>query len=453
MMLVAHLWQSTICAGLAALLAAFLFQAPARVRYRIWLLASLKFLVPFSLLVSIGSIVGAWLPAGASPSLSVAARWLDHSLPFLRLGALQPGPGSGVDMNRVLLFGLLIGWAVGAAGMIGWRWNAWHALSRVARAAVPLERGREAEALRRASRGWPRTPRIALLACSVKVEPGVRGLIRPEVLWPTGLSETLDEAELQAIMAHEVCHVVRRDNPVAVLQMVVETLFWFYPVVWWLGARLVGERERACDEEVVRMGADKRSYAEGILKVCGFCLGSAVECPVGVGGSGLTQRIVRIMEHHPSWTLSPSMRTMLASVGVLVVAAPLMTGVLDARRRAVDFGTSASRALESASDVAGQQTVYRIGPGIKNPKLIKEAKPGYTAEAMRARIQGLVQLEAVILRNGTVGDVKVTRSLDTVHGLDNEAVKTVKKWRFEPGSKDGKPVAVSVEIEMTFHLK
>jgi TonB family protein len=84
---------------------------------------------------------------------------------------------------------------------------------------------------------------------------------------------------------------------------------------------------------------------------------------------------------------------------------------------------------------------------------VKETKPGYTPEAMHARIEGIVKLEAVVLANGTVGDVKLTQSLDKEFGLDDRAIATVKKWEFEPGTKDGKAVPVRVEIEMSFRLK
>ncbi len=72
---------------------------------------------------------------------------------------------------------------------------------------------------------------------------------------------------------------------------------------------------------------------------------------------------------------------------------------------------------------------------------------------MRARIEGWVKLEAVVLETGEVGDVDVIESLDKVYGLDDEAVKCMRQWRFEPGTKDGKPVAVRVEVEMSFTLK
>jgi protein TonB len=87
------------------------------------------------------------------------------------------------------------------------------------------------------------------------------------------------------------------------------------------------------------------------------------------------------------------------------------------------------------------------------PTLEYEVKPNYTPEAMQARIQGSIWLSVVVLATGAVGEVTITKSLDKQYGLDDEAVKTVRQWRFKPGMKDGKPVAVRVDIEMTFKLK
>lgn len=106
---------------------------------------------------------------------------------------------------------------------------------------------------------------------------------------------------------------------------------------------------------------------------------------------------------------------------------------------------------------ARQQTqtapqVYRPGPGIVNPVLIRQVRPKYTQEAMRARIQGVVQLEAVVLENGTIGDIRVIKSLDTVFGLDNEAIAAARQWLFRPGMKDGKPVPVIIVMELELRL-
>ena len=97
--------------------------------------------------------------------------------------------------------------------------------------------------------------------------------------------------------------------------------------------------------------------------------------------------------------------------------------------------------------------VYRPGSGVINPRILREIKPQYTADAMRAKVQGTVLLECVVLPDGSVGRVDVVRSLDPTFGLDQEAVKAAKQWRFQPGTRFGEPVAVLVTIELTFTLR
>jgi periplasmic protein TonB len=97
--------------------------------------------------------------------------------------------------------------------------------------------------------------------------------------------------------------------------------------------------------------------------------------------------------------------------------------------------------------------VYRPGNGVESPRLLRSVRPNYTAEAMRAKVQGVVRLEGVVLPDGTVGDVKVMRSLDPVYGLDQEAVKAARQFRFVPGTRFGEPVAVLVSFEIEFTLR
>lgn len=97
--------------------------------------------------------------------------------------------------------------------------------------------------------------------------------------------------------------------------------------------------------------------------------------------------------------------------------------------------------------------VYRPGSGVTDPIPRHEVKPQYTADAMRAKIQGTVVLECIILPDGTVGQVRVIKSLDPVFGLDQEAIKAAKQWRFEPSRRQGVPVAVLVNIELSFNLR
>jgi hypothetical protein len=78
--------------------------------------------------------------------------------------------------------------------------------------------------------------------------PGLFGIFRPVLLLPEGITSRLTAQELRAVLDHEICHLERNDNLTAAIHGVVEALFWFHPLIWWLGARLIAERERACDE-------------------------------------------------------------------------------------------------------------------------------------------------------------------------------------------------------------
>jgi protein TonB len=96
---------------------------------------------------------------------------------------------------------------------------------------------------------------------------------------------------------------------------------------------------------------------------------------------------------------------------------------------------------------------FNIGNGVLSPIVLFEKKPQYTAEAMRAKVQGTVWLECIVMPDGTVGNVEIVRSLDSSFGLDQEAVKAAKQWRFRPGTRQGQPVPVRVTIELTFTLR
>ena len=106
----------------------------------------------------------------------------------------------------------------------------------------------------------------------------------------------------------------------------------------------------------------------------------------------------------------------------------------------------------SAAALAQSPPVYRPGdPGVTLPVAVDQSLPGYSPDAMLAGVEGLLKLTCVVAADGTVGDVRVVQPLFPT--LDEEAVEKVKRWRFRPGTKDGEPVAVLVEIEHTFTMR
>lgn len=140
-----------------------------------------------------------------------------------------------------------------------------------------------------------------------------------------------------------------------------------------------------------------------------------------------------------------------STVAALFLVVPL--SVLPAAGRP-DPAAPAQATAEKPWPPAG---VFRVGkdgsPGVTAPKLIKDIKPNYTAAAMTAKIAGTVVMEAVVHPDGTVGEVRVTKSLDREFGLDDEAVRALKMWQFQPGTKDGAPVPVLVVVEMDFTVR
>ncbi len=99
---------------------------------------------------------------------------------------------------------------------------------------------------------------------------------------------------------------------------------------------------------------------------------------------------------------------------------------------------------------AGAQETLRQGQDTTAPVPVYRTQPKYTSSALRARIQGIVRVMVEIRTDGTVADAQVVQSLDKTHGLDEEALKAAKAWRFRPAIKDGKPIPFKVVIELEF---
>lgn len=195
---------------------------------------------------------------------------------------LQPAATrqSGADWLVRLLWTT---WIIGLAVIVLTRVRLWHQVRALIRISAPVEI---------ADAGLPEG--IHVRTTPGILEPGVVGWLRPILLLPADIRERLSPFELKAVLAHEWRHI-RRDNLTAGLHLIVEAVFWFHPLVWWIGTRLLDERERACDQEVLRLGNEALVYAEGILRVCRTYLASPLRCVSGVMGSSLKKRVESIL--------------------------------------------------------------------------------------------------------------------------------------------------------------
>lgn len=313
-----HLWQSTLFVAAAGFLTLFFKVNAARVRYGIWLAASLKFLFPLALLTAAGKIVSQALPPAptAMPTPGPVIMALDGATePFSRgavaiTGVTTAATNAAPPWNWVALLAAV--WFAGFAfAVIRWLRH-WLYLRRIVRVATPVA----------IQAPMPVKSSPALL------EPGLVGAFHPVLLLPEGVAGQLSAGELEAVVAHEVCHWRRRDNLTAALHMLVEAIFWFYPLVWWLETRLIAEREVACDEAVIAAGRDPDTYAESILKVCRLYVHSPLPCAAGVSGADLKQRMEKIMENQSILRLSAVKKAVLAGSALSVLIAPITLGLL-----------------------------------------------------------------------------------------------------------------------------
>jgi bla regulator protein BlaR1 len=347
--LVDHLWQSTLFVGAAWLLTLTLRKNQAQVRYWVWFTASVKFLIPFSLLVGLGTL--APRRAAAPP---IQAQWVAiveqiSEAPI----AIPSGPAATKRANyNFAAMAAVILWACGFASIaICWlvRWRRVHALRRLANRVDTLEFA------------------VPVMSAPGLVEPGIVGVFRPVLLLPEGIWERLDRAQMDAILAHELCHVRRRDNLTATIHMAVQAIFWFHPPVWWLGARLVDERERACDEEVLQIFGQPKAYAEGILNVCKLYVESRLACVSGVTGSNLKKRIEAIMKNRMVLRLNSAKKAALAVAGIATLAVPIVVGMMNAPyiqaqsapARTPRFEVASIKPCEPGQGPSG----YRVAPG------------------------------------------------------------------------------------------
>lgn len=252
------------------------------------------------------------------------------------------------------------------------------------------------------------------------------GVLRPLILLP-GSARDWDAGRLRAVLLHEAAHVQRRDCLAKYVAQASRALLWWNPLAWMIASRLNQEQELACDGAVLASGVAPEDYASVLLASARECsvsllLGCAMIGCKMADSSALRARMERLFAGRPE--SSGVTRRIAIAIPLLLV---LMTGVSFAEK------------------------IYRIGPGIVPPKILEKSEPQYTDEARDAKIQGPVVLSIVVGVDQAVHDIKVIKSLDP--GLDANAVASIRAWRFQPATKEGKPVPVRAMIQVNFHLK
>jgi bla regulator protein blaR1 len=292
-----HLWQSTVFAAALGLVAFQFRRNRAHVRYWVWWTASLKFLVPFTIVIAAASHVDTAPVAKFRPPAAASTVLFEWTEPF------SPAPADRSPSNLPVFV-----WAAGALAIAAWRVRGYLRVRAALRASTPL----------------PLDAPIEVRCTTARLEPGIAGFVHPILLLPEGIAQRLTPRQLDSILAHELCHARRHDNLTAAIHMLVETLFWFHPLVWWLGARLVDERERACDEAVIAAGLEPREYADAIVNVCRFYVESPLACVSGVTGADLKKRLRTILAGAIVRDLSAAQKLALVVLAIGAMAVPFL---------------------------------------------------------------------------------------------------------------------------------
>ncbi|HEY7640750.1 MAG TPA: M56 family metallopeptidase [Steroidobacteraceae bacterium] len=316
--LLTHLWQSTLVVMGAWVLVRACSSNAAAVRYWIWFVASAKFLLPLALLQQLGDRLGRSFPEPLPVDAGLIEKANAMFAPSIP-GGLQvadPMPSQIAWIAAVI-------WTFGAA-VLCLRWFVqWRSIRSLLAFAPEI------------SMDVPAPVRVT----SGDLTTGVFGILRPVVILPRQLLETLEPRQVQAVLAHEACHVRRRDNLTAAIHRCVEVLFWFHPLVWWIGANLLREREGACDEAVVDEGHEQGLYAESILHACRLGVTARSTTVAASTGGDLCQRLSSIMSERRARPMTRERFTALFALATLLCFAPLVTGIAIGAIREVSGGS------------------------------------------------------------------------------------------------------------------
>lgn len=350
----------------------------------------------------------------------------------LQAAAVSPAASRGVEIRWVDALAMTL--ASGAMVQLGRLVVGWLRIRHWRARALPL---RLADIDQASSSKDADASRVDIGVTDAVPGPVTVGVWRPMILVPhrfVGLTADVR----RAILGHERLHARRRDPLRVLIGELWCACLWFHPGARILVSRLELAREMCLDRETIAMTGDRRAYAKALLAF--GAASPARNVPAFIRWAHLPQRVEAITQE-----IDPMPRTRRWATIALVLALAA----------AATASAASFVPMPGATPDVGfaSQDPFLPGPGIQMPRVVREVKPEYTQEALDAKVQGDVVLGVVVEADGSVGRVTVIRSLDQTYGLDKAAVDAASQWRFEPGRKDGEPVAVRVELEMTFTLR
>ncbi len=323
-----HCWQSSLFFLLVLGVNYKLKQSPARVRYIIWFIASLKFIFPSILFMLLGQEIARVFFNIQSLFVSNLSYLPKESVLQLFIEPLPIIPNSSllVKHNHEYYIITILWLVVSFMFLLIWCKNVFFSIKKFVGERVELN-SREVVIFEQVKKEMFIKHKVQFVVSKHISEVGVLGIYNPIVVFPESLAKEMSDAELAAIFKHELIHVKRFDNLVTSLHRIICSLFWFNPIVWIIDRKLLIERELSCDEAVLEAGNLPKDYAAGLLKVLKFCLGWKNKNFSYAVNSNLQRRIEIIMSNS-SQNINKKHKLLVSFIALALITTSVLVGIL-----------------------------------------------------------------------------------------------------------------------------
>jgi TonB family protein len=442
--------KMTIVLAFAALLSVMLRRASASLRHAVWLAA-----LAGAAVLPIVAAFAPQLPLMLLPAAEELRNVSRNAMSDFSVFVIQGTEMSDAGLDRTLQPALVrFVWWIGVVIVLGRFVLASVAARRVVRSATLLSGDEWNRLVRDLSSRLRLDAPVRVTMKDGSASPMTCGVLRYTILLPAAAADWSEDRR-RMVLAHEMAHVKRKDGFIQAVMHAVCAVYWFHPLVWYAAHRIRIERERACDDHVLRLGVEPADYADHLIQIVRSMRGgrSLSTAMAMAQPSQLETRLVSILDakagrRRPSpLSLLALCAITFAIIGSLaalqVTAAPPLPALLKI--------AAVAPALEPALP---QQTRMENNSSPNDafipPKVVDFSPPEYTNEAVRANIEGLVTLEVDVDEKGTVAVLRVVKGLG--FGLDENARKALAGWKFQPALRNGVPVRAVTLVDVEFRI-
>jgi TonB family protein len=373
-----------------------------------------------------------------------------HAGPHAGVGAVRVTMGSGVvagvgvlRLPAAVLTGIAIVYGCGLLYVAArLAWGLW-------RTDVMRRQAQRVSLTADVRQRWERYGRVlGVRAAEMAVSPMTSGPVtvglgRGVMLVPPGFLANVGDEDLDAVMAHELAHMRRRDFAKNVLYGFVTLTVAYHPALWLTRSRVAATREMVCDAMAAEAVAGREKYASSLLRLASLVAASAPEKTlhaIGIFDANLFER--RVMKLTEKRVEMKGVRRMVVAVACVVLGVATCASAMALRITPV---AAIGRSGADTSSIP-----RKIGGSVSAPRLIYSVDPEYTEKARKAKTSGKVLLNFWVGTDGKLSHVRVVRGIGM--GLDEKAIAAVMQYRFKPAMENGKPVLVEMNVEMNFQL-